>query len=754
MSEMNLPPEFEEKVRKAMDVPSASPEFVNKLKNELAGRPVKMKPRFVIKPAWAFAFVIVVIALIASAPAAVNALKKLFGYVPGVGLVDNSSGMRTLAEPAAVTRDGVTLTVTQALVYADHVQLVFEVSGIATENDGNYASDAAENFTAFCGAPDGDAKLRLPDGTIIERAFNTDKYPENIFAMKPAYETVIPADVMEMTMVLKCLPWARLGAVPENWEVPLKLQYVPAGTTIGEPVLDVTPSVSSAASDQGLNVTLDKVVPQDDLYSFYFIIAPEQANESVLAYFPASASMVDATGQKISLVYMQPFSGSHDVAEPWELQSVAKPSYGPYTLVLDSIATYYSEDGSHFFDVDLGSNPQVGQTWLINQTLHLAGTDVRVVSATMAERDLSMWGGAANTQGLVFTFEAVDGKTPFSLDIMDRDIDHIMNGSIFPISEGLINTSEQYVTGLFYEKGIPVGKLSIAVNGQTTMTNGHWEFQWASPDQTGEELLSASESISSAADSSGVTTELRRVVKTNDGYLFFVHMTMPEQNPDFRVIEPVDVSVTDSTGKVIKLNLDGPQVYSARADNLWQFSTTEQISDGLLKLVVDKAKVYYSKFNFETPPPDDVYQKLVKENSFIFDVGADPQVGQEWTLNQEFETGGYHGIVKSVRAVTVDSTMLPFPGLQADASINRGYEFTVEAVDPSIQWNVNLFVSKPEDDSEFADCIGGMDGEAGSVTTHIMSCRGLSSGNLQVEISEISIWLNEAWEVNWVMPGQ
>jgi len=110
--------------------------------------------------------------------------------------------------------------------------------------------------------------------------------------------------------------------------------------------------------------------------------------------------------------------------------------------------------------------------------------------------------------------------------------------------------------------------------------------------------------------------------------------------------------------------------------------------------------------------------------------------------------------VKSVRAVTVDSQMLPFPELQPDASLNRGYEFTVEAMDPSIQWNVSLFVSKPEGDPGFADCIGGMDGEAGSVTTHTMSCRGLSSGILQVEISEISIWLNEIWEVAWVMPGQ
>lgn len=749
MSDLNPSPEFEEKVRRALEAPEAKPEFVQRLRKELVGRPVKMKPKFILRPAWVIVAVLLLLAMIASAPAAVKALKKLFGYVPGVGLVDNSSGMRTLVEPVSVTRDGATLTVTQALVYPDHVQLIYEVSGIAPENDWNYAEDGATNFPAFCGSsPDGDAKLRLPDGTLVERTLDTNKYPENIFATKPAFEIALPADVTEMTIVLKCLPWARLGAVPENWEVPLKLVYVPAGTVIGEAVLEVTPSEASMVSSQGFTVTLDKVVPQQDFYSFYFTIVPDQPNDKVLAYFPASAYVVDATGQKISLVYMQPFTGSHDVAEPWELQSVAKPAYGPYTLVLDQVETYYNEDGSNFFEFDAGPNPQVGQTWDINQTLHLAGTDVRVLTATMAEKDLSMFGGSANTQGYVFTFGAVDGKTPFSLDIMDRDLDHI-SGGIFPINDSLSNSYDQYVLGLFYEKRIPAGKLSIAVNGQTITTKGHWEFQWTSPDQTGEELLSAAEPVSSAAGVSGVTVELHRVVKTNDGYLFFVHMTMPEQTPDFRVVEPVDVSVVDATGKEIKLNLDGPQVYGARDANLWQFSTTEPIAPGPLELVVDNARVYYSNFNFETPPPDDVYQQIVAEHSFIFDAGADPQVDQTWTLNQEFETGGYHGIVKSVRAVTVDPKLLPFPELRPDASINRGYEFTIEAVDPSVRWNVNLFMGSPNGET---DCIGGMDGEAGSVTTHTVSCRGLSSGNLEVDIIEISVWLNERWQVNMTIP--
>ncbi|MBK7320363.1 hypothetical protein [Candidatus Villigracilis affinis] len=209
-----------------------------------------MKPRFKLKPVWAFAFVIVALTLIASAPAAVNALKKLFGYVPGVGLVENSSGLRMLVEPASLTHDGVTLTITNVFVYQDRVELIYSVQGIASENDGTQAEDGISNPTAFCGGvnpgefmiTDGDVRLRLPDGTILERDY-TGKYPQNIFAMQPVYEAAIPADVTEMTFVLKCIPWARLGATPENWELPFSLVTVPAGTIVGEPVIEVTQPV-------------------------------------------------------------------------------------------------------------------------------------------------------------------------------------------------------------------------------------------------------------------------------------------------------------------------------------------------------------------------------------------------------------------------------------------------------------------------------------------------------------------------------
>ena len=123
-----------------------------------------------MKTAWVFAFVLVAITLIVSAPEAVNALKKLFGYVPGVGLVENTGNLRMLAEPVSMTRDGITITVTQVMVYWDRVELTYEVDGIkeiysnAPTMCGSYHPD--NNFWS-----DSDADLLLPDGTLVRRDY-------------------------------------------------------------------------------------------------------------------------------------------------------------------------------------------------------------------------------------------------------------------------------------------------------------------------------------------------------------------------------------------------------------------------------------------------------------------------------------------------------------------------------------------------------------------------------------------------------
>jgi hypothetical protein len=407
MSDLNPSPDLEEKVRKAMQTPNANPEFANRLRNELVRRPVKMKPRFMFKPAWVLAIVMALSVFTISAPRLAAAFGRIFGYVPEVGLVETTNGLRMLKQPVVATRDGVTLTVTNVFVYQDRIELSYEVSGIAPENDGWQAADRNTNPTAFCGGvspgstynPEGDARLRLPDGNILERDY-TGKYPQNVFAMQPVYEAAVPADVNELFFMLKCIPQARLGTAPENWEIYLELVDVPAGTIVGEPVIDVPPVVTEevpaspsaeAVPAPQVTMTLERIIPTDSNTVVYVHFNAENADPSLISIMPQNAYVIDSLGQQIPLrgrFIWQPFE--HPVGSAFEFVTESKPAAGPLTIVVDQVIAYYMplytdppqmnvKDMQFTFDV--GANPQYGQTWNLNKTFTIAGYEFEIVSA-------------------------------------------------------------------------------------------------------------------------------------------------------------------------------------------------------------------------------------------------------------------------------------------------------------------------------------------------------------------------------------
>ena len=74
---------------------------------------------------------IIFAALLYSVPAMAAAIERWFGYVPGIGLVQQGQ-IRVLAEPVSVTRDGVTVTVDQVVINLEQTALLYSVDGIPT----------------------------------------------------------------------------------------------------------------------------------------------------------------------------------------------------------------------------------------------------------------------------------------------------------------------------------------------------------------------------------------------------------------------------------------------------------------------------------------------------------------------------------------------------------------------------------------------------------------------------------------------
>ncbi len=493
MSNLNPSPEFEERVRKAMQTPEANPDFAKRLRNELVRGPVKIKTKY-FRPAWAVAFVLALAVIVVSVPGLAAALGRVFGYVPDVGLVETTSGLRMLAEPVSSTRDGVTITITNVLVHPDHIELMYEVDGV--ELDYNQTPDICgtihpdDNFWS-----DADADLRLPDGAMIRRDYAGEYQYANRYAMQPVYAIQLPANVDELTFVLKCIPFTKLGDVPENWEIPFKLVTVPVGEVVGYPVIEVTQPVATeevpasplaeAAPAPKVSLTLERIVPTDSNTVFYLHFNVENPDPSLISIMPQGVYVIDSQGrlnQAIGSFVWQPFE--HRVGSSFEFATQFKPAPGSFTVVVDQVIAYYMPlytDPPQMtveeltFAFDAGDNPQRGQKWDLYKTFTVAGFDfevstVQAVTFADIETPNFIDGSQGYDYGYQFTVEA-DPALGLSVEIdIQRD-----NCWLYDVKK--IEPAPVLYTQLCRD-GYPTGEVLVTIREMSITLKDDLQVEW------------------------------------------------------------------------------------------------------------------------------------------------------------------------------------------------------------------------------------------------------------------------------------
>jgi hypothetical protein len=759
MTEFNPTPEFEEQVRRAVAVPDANPEFINKLQTELARRPVRVRPQHNFRLAWAFAIAFAAIVLIAATPAAVNALKKLLGYVPNVGLVENTGHLRMLAEPVSMTRDGVTLTISSVFVYEDHVELIYDIQGISAENNGWDPVNTDENPKLFCGglAPgdsptkEGNATLRLPDGTLLERD-GTGKYPQDQFAMKPVYEANVPAGVTEMTLILDCIPEARRGAVPENWEVPFTLVRVPEGTVVGNPVIDVnatsepvaTATISSTAAPSSFQVTftLERVAQTETGLIFYLRMNIANPPTDLVTVFPRDVYVVDSHGHKIQLMNNTMYSD--DPATVWEYTSTEKPADGPLTLVVaDAVARYSSPSGTSF-SFDAGENPAPGQTWEFHQELEIAGykfdlESIRAITFDDIKDNPEIWdprglpdypeGSQGFDHGYQFTY-----RIDPSLGILG------VGTEIQSDQCGLADVRPMAPTVVIYynqlcREGYPKGKVHVNISGLSILMKNIGQVVW-SPESASVPAASA---VVTAAPTLPVIMKVERIVPLESGTLYYISMNPETPDPSLISIMPERAYLLDSLGQ--KIELRGGymwQPFEHRVGSQFEFLAQTRPAEGPVTVVVDNAVAVYAPMY--TDPP----QATPEEMSFTFNAGENPGPGQTWELNKEFNVAGYPVKIHSAQATTYAELKSKYPDMYDSQGFEYGYDFLVDG-SPSRKMQVEMDII-----SESPVCAPMNMTMIIPVTSshhYTILCReAFPKGDVRVNIRELSVFVENTWQ--------
>ncbi len=475
---MNNKPSFtiEEKVRLVLSTPEPSPAFVERLEAQLltrpgtgsvkgGGRPVKSRSTPLLRrPAWLVA--IILLALLAGALGLIGpqrvlaAFRQLLGYIPGVGIVDQSAPIRVLAEPVSVTRDGISVTVTSATLTANGANVsyrIFGVPGSAYPHQENVPGCMTQDY------------LRLPDGTQLNRLNDGSQN------FQP-----VPAGVNQADLIIPCISGTLPGKAPENWDLALNFVPAPPDLTV-MPVIELSPSpqaslttentAKAAGTDQTATPQADNAISVDQVIETsdgYILIGRFQPPDEPGVQFQQTGAEViqDASGKKVTYTYPQDVNAAIN-QEPamsgWAAQFQAAGLSYPLTISFSGFSIVPADpNATTQFSFDAGPDPQPGQVWTLNQDLSLAGHTLTLVSITAGSQsdysflfrsDPDVFGAAVQ----------IEGYTP--------------NGGGGGGGGGLTNGT--FGRSLSYAQ-LPTGKLTVTVSGLTLVGNSRtYQVQWS-----------------------------------------------------------------------------------------------------------------------------------------------------------------------------------------------------------------------------------------------------------------------------------
>lgn len=505
MPEMNIPPEFEKQLRQALNVPEPSMTSLNTLRerfitqgaaqlrssNGAVSRQVKANPPrsgfFSLATAWKFALAILVVLVLLAifSPQVANALRGLFGYIPSVGLVDQSAAVLVLDQPIHVTMGGIPLTIESAYATREKTVVVYQYK--APPWDGKKYQQA-ETLT-----PDRPALL-LPDGSRLEVTVGR-RQPGDNEAIRYALEFgPLPLNVTTATLQLDRLAGMPPELSPKNWSIPLHFKpgdpseilfpvtvYGPTATAVPSavPLADTrsaqsTATISPAAVEAtasptpafGAMIMLEKAVELPDGYllmgSFRWTDPSVGQNELELGMPVISGANGQTIEYEMAPVDTYPQPG--ELRENWAFKIPRKTFAAP--LRLEFYVTLH-EAAAVPFQFDPGPNPQNEQTYDLNMDLPVNDHQVKIVSARYEQL-------APNNHMFLFTLTA--DTYVIGARIIDPAHPPMGGGGG---SNGIPLTNVPFASAIMVEGDLPQRPISLQISNLDALVPGDWVITWS-----------------------------------------------------------------------------------------------------------------------------------------------------------------------------------------------------------------------------------------------------------------------------------
>ena len=518
------------------------------------------------------------------------ALSRSLGYLPGVGLVEQGSPLRVIAEPISQTRDGITLTVHEAVLSGERTVIVMTIENVP------WHAFANQEDSSVCYA---EPQLRLPDGDALTiTAGRASSDAEGRWELRLTYAP-IPPQVNEADFLVPCIQGALFGKAPENWL--FKLRFVPAPPELTVlPVQEVatplppTPSQPESQTQEGWR--LEKVIETEQGYilvgTFHLSNLPYRARALGFGEWP---SVTDAFGDPIPAYAADDLDLSSAVPGeiPWSIELRSKQVAWPITIRVQSIDAE-TTDLTAEFTVDVGANPQPGQEWAINQTIQLGEWQFEVQRVRFTGR------------GYVFEIKAADPL---------RHVQLAIEGATQSGGFGSSDDQGNVQVGLEFETP-PTGQLRLRISGVIFRIFSDWSFQWK-PEET-----QSNQSLF------GIRLVLDKTVELEDGTYLIGHLEWDDER--IQSASPAGgLYATDAQGRRLALQQASFDVFSQLVPNFseadWVYFLQGKAFAGPITLHLEKVNLMLRspvRLSLDLRPFDFEFDRA--QNGLSYPMGLSP----------------------------------------------------------------------------------------------------------------------------------
>jgi hypothetical protein len=427
---------------------------------------------------WGLALAVLLIGLLVASPRVAEALKRLLGYVPGVGYVEKGDALRMLSAPVTLEKDGLKLTIEKGAADLQRTVLLGHIEGYPPDRSGEGACDSA-------------ARLVLPDGKTLglkqsETSMEGSKgSPTGSYYVRYIFEAM-PTEQLETTLEIPCLmndSGFRGWRLEIDFQVADDTQIMPvielptasidASENVSSPSQPVTAPASAAESTlDGFSIVFESESPLPDGYILSGSYQWTDPRFDAFSVQTIVSEIADASGGAVSFEPVDPLTAMDPALRklPFAYQIHGKEYVWPLTFTVNSVTVTLPDAVT--FQFDAGPNPQVGQTWAVNIDVPVAGHVIHVQTIELTE------GRTPTELGYTFTMTSDPGVMGASID--DANPVFTGNGGGGGGGGGGGNASAvgPFIYGWALEGYSPAGVKTFTVSNIAVMFHGTWQATW------------------------------------------------------------------------------------------------------------------------------------------------------------------------------------------------------------------------------------------------------------------------------------